>query len=447
MLQYLYTSETPQHSQEEIGEQIGWSGTEIGRLADLAEDNRLLTVNDDTKPRIYTVTKAGREYFEEVDPYSESWEKSETELDLRANLHNVTAKIPLSYPENLPDGWKQSMLKVSPVTGTEYWRGNDSVKVEKERFIIRFTSENAFIRIEDPIISSDLSESQFEAISKVLDAKKWCEEQTPVNFDDRVRLKIDFSTQHIAIEGDPLHYFADELSEVDLNDVELRNDEGELILWCDCSDGKRHLEMGQGGSEIAEDGIEAILSVYRSIIENRDNWREVLPLIEEGIIEDLHNHIRQHAKRLRSLEKRVTELEENNTTAKQDDSLTSPKTRPNRRSNYRGIHLAIKPLNLILMQMEVISIDEHSFDKMLRQTVREEVKKQLGMLDTSKRRTENELKDLIQEELEKRPKTATELRNALDANRSTVLNQLQKLEDVGVVEEVEIDGSKHWRQK
>lgn len=87
------------------------------------------------------------------------------------------------------------------------------------------------------------------------------------------------------------------------------------------------------------------------------------------------------------------------------------------------------------------------FEEVLQQKIQEEVKKQLGMYDKSQRRTENELKDLIQEELEKRPKTVPELRNALDANRSTVLNQLDKLEDVGVVEEFEKDGKTYWRDK
>lgn len=86
------------------------------------------------------------------------------------------------------------------------------------------------------------------------------------------------------------------------------------------------------------------------------------------------------------------------------------------------------------------------FEEVLQQKIQQEVKKQLGLFDTSNRRTENELKDLIQEELEKRPKTVPELRNALDANRSTVLNQLEKLEKVGVVEEFEKDGKTYWKE-
>lgn len=87
------------------------------------------------------------------------------------------------------------------------------------------------------------------------------------------------------------------------------------------------------------------------------------------------------------------------------------------------------------------------FEEVLREKIQEEVKQQLGMFDTSQRRTENELKDVIQEELEMRPKTVTELRHALDANRSTVINQLEKLEKVDVVEEIEKDGNSYWRQK
>lgn len=61
------------------------------------------------------------------------------------------------------------------------------------------------------------------------------------------------------------------------------------------------------------------------------------------------------------------------------------------------------------------------------------------------RRTANEIRDRIQFELEKRPKTSHELSNAVDATASTIENHCTHLRDVGVVEKVEVDGQDYWK--
>ena len=76
----------------------------------------------------------------------------------------------------------------------------------------------------------------------------------------------------------------------------------------------------------------------------------------------------------------------------------------------------------------------------------EKIEKKLGLYDTSSaRRSDNEIRDHIQEELEKRPKTSHELKNAINATKSTVENHCQHLRDLEVVEKIEVDGQDYWK--
>lgn len=77
--------------------------------------------------------------------------------------------------------------------------------------------------------------------------------------------------------------------------------------------------------------------------------------------------------------------------------------------------------------------------------VEEKIEEKLGLYDTSGRRTANEIRDLIQEELGKRPKTSHELKNAVHATKSTVENHCSHLENMGVVESFEKKQQSYWR--
>jgi predicted transcriptional regulator len=76
--------------------------------------------------------------------------------------------------------------------------------------------------------------------------------------------------------------------------------------------------------------------------------------------------------------------------------------------------------------------------------VREIVKEELGLYDTEKRRTANEIRDQLQEELKKRPKTTHELTKAINSSRSTVENHCDHLKDLGILEEKTIEETKYW---
>lgn len=78
--------------------------------------------------------------------------------------------------------------------------------------------------------------------------------------------------------------------------------------------------------------------------------------------------------------------------------------------------------------------------------IEEKIERKLGLYDTSSaRRSDNEIRDEIQEELEKRPKTSHELQNAVNATKSTIQNHCQHLQDIGVVQKTEIQDQDYWQ--
>lgn len=78
--------------------------------------------------------------------------------------------------------------------------------------------------------------------------------------------------------------------------------------------------------------------------------------------------------------------------------------------------------------------------------IEEKIERKLGLYDTSSaRRSDNEIRDAIQDELVKRPKTSHELKNAINATKSTVENHCQHLQEIEAVTEVEIRDQKYWK--
>lgn len=75
------------------------------------------------------------------------------------------------------------------------------------------------------------------------------------------------------------------------------------------------------------------------------------------------------------------------------------------------------------------------------------IEEKLGLYEPKNtgRRTANEIRDRIQSELQKRPKTTTELQNAMNAHKSTVENHCQHFEDMDVVKQVQVQGTNYWR--
>ena len=69
----------------------------------------------------------------------------------------------------------------------------------------------------------------------------------------------------------------------------------------------------------------------------------------------------------------------------------------------------------------------------------------LGLYHAEGRRTQNRIRDRIQEELQVRTKTIHELKNALNTDRKVVERNIEHLEDLGVVATLEKKGTTYWK--
>jgi Fic family protein len=84
------------------------------------------------------------------------------------------------------------------------------------------------------------------------------------------------------------------------------------------------------------------------------------------------------------------------------------------------------------------------------EVIREMVREELSKHETDGRRSQNLIRDLIQKELQKRPKTEYELQKAIDADKRTVQKALKHLRKLGVVlkyepDSEEVSDTTYWR--
>lgn len=82
----------------------------------------------------------------------------------------------------------------------------------------------------------------------------------------------------------------------------------------------------------------------------------------------------------------------------------------------------------------------------LEERIEQIIDEKLGLYEpkTDRRRTANEIRDQIQEELEKRPKTTHELKNKLNASRNTIIKHCKHLVQINSAEKVTVEGQKYW---
>ena len=79
--------------------------------------------------------------------------------------------------------------------------------------------------------------------------------------------------------------------------------------------------------------------------------------------------------------------------------------------------------------------------------IKDMIKEELGLYDSEGRRTANEIRDLIQSELEMRPKTTHKLMNAIDSSRSTIKRHCSHLQKLDVIKEISLEETKYWKKK
>lgn len=83
----------------------------------------------------------------------------------------------------------------------------------------------------------------------------------------------------------------------------------------------------------------------------------------------------------------------------------------------------------------------------LEERIEQMIDEKLGLYEPKNkgRRTANEIRDQIQEELGKRPKTTHELSKAVNATRSTIQNHCKHLSRLEIIHKEKIEEDEYWK--
>lgn len=281
-------SERP--SEKEIANKTAFSRSKVHRRIEEAEKFSLLKLNRNTNPTSKVVTPSGSRLVEKVDPYS-SERTGDAYSDFgMVDLHYVTVVLQIHNRDFMPDDWKETIVERN--SNAQINESNKTVTAEKDCFDLRFTSEKVVVRFKENLKGYDVDNLKFEVFDRVKNVKQWIEDRTPLNFDDRYLMKYDVRSQHLAVLHDPLVKMIKESEKVVLSDSDVIEDEGEILLWLDDSEGSEgHLEAGGGNApgglvEFGEDAVNKIQSFYVSVVRNwEDDWSFLLDEVRDGLVE------------------------------------------------------------------------------------------------------------------------------------------------------------------
>jgi len=292
-------------TQTEISNELNMSRSTVRRRIQKAKELGLIEVNDSTRTNIKTLTRQGQEFLHKVDPYSqEKTGQSFTDFGM-VDLHYVIFEHKIENTHLLPNDWMETAYEKRLGSST-YNESNKTLQIDKDCFKIRVTSERVFFRFTESLKGYDVEKMKSEIFDQANEARKWLEEKTQLNFDDRYKLKYKVTAQHLAILNDPLVDMIRQSNKMRLEEVKPFEDDGEVILWIDSSgDSGGHLEAGgpngvggKGLVNIGEDAVCQIQEFYMSIVRNWDGWENLIRTVKTGKIE-----------KLLDLEPRVADLE------------------------------------------------------------------------------------------------------------------------------------------
>jgi DNA-binding MarR family transcriptional regulator len=222
------------------------STSSISRWVDKAMKRGLLEAKrQQGRTTIYHgLTESGKKYVEDYHPCCSDWE-SQNPRPGTTRLHHSSVRVQLTDFEQPPDDWKKKAAQSKFFEFQDYNSVNDELTLVKQDYRIVISGDIIVIRLmnditgyEVPSIASENVEKMFKALELVEDDLGLCIKRTP-------EMVLEMNTKHLAIVRDPFAEFVKERSDVSLQDVEIRDEEGELRLKMDCSE-YPELEAGWG---------------------------------------------------------------------------------------------------------------------------------------------------------------------------------------------------------
>lgn len=222
---------------------------------------------------------------------------------IRCEIENLE-QLKEKYGDKWGDFWGKGMLERK---GVKYQTNkyNNAVNYYEGGYEIWFTNEYAFIRLDDYRAPADDIYRRCQTVmAEGMEAVDFLEEHTDVQV-DRSSAEPCFSVneQHIALVEEALAQLVVDHKDADLNRFKIFID-GELRMWIDNSDGEPHLET-RGVGKGADDLHFIFNEIYRSFIDNKDGWREVIDLAESD------TDVSELPDRVENMEHEVGKVEEN----------------------------------------------------------------------------------------------------------------------------------------
>lgn len=204
--------------------------------------------------------------------------------DDRYFIHNFEVGVDLRNHEMLDDSWKERAMEYEDLDVSLYDSMGETRLIHDE-WIFRITNEKVHIRVRHEITGADVRNIKDQMMDRARDGIEFIEERLPLKLSSNPQ-SIRVNSQHIGIIGHHLARHIDDHMDADVSDFRVRDDDGELLMWIDRSNGRLELEAGNGGSpsgkrETAEDDIAFMEEWSYKLRSNKSKARSLFSDIDD----------------------------------------------------------------------------------------------------------------------------------------------------------------------
>jgi len=199
-------------------------------------------------------------------------------------IHNFRASTELRNRKMLDSSWIERAREHDEIE-YKYVSEFDHHHLVTDNWLYRITQENVTIRVRHEITGSDVRTIKDQMMDRAREGIEFIEDALPLNLSGNPH-EIRVESQHIGVIGHHLARHIDDHLEKDVTDFRVRDDDGELLIWIDRSDGRLEMEAGNGGRpsgkrETAEDDMAFLEEWSYKLRENKGRARSLFSDIDD----------------------------------------------------------------------------------------------------------------------------------------------------------------------
>jgi biotin operon repressor len=257
VLRIFADPERTQAPDERIGKLLGVSQQRVNTIINQLEEKGLLEV--DREPKIINIKRLTRRGYQEATCGGKVVCLNKDEEDqVEIRLHKFIVRFEIENPEELSDAWVERYLTAKPVSYK--WNPEDgNYWVFSDNFNYRITENHVYVHLKE-IRGHDANVLKDRAFLEVFDARDWLENNSPINLTSHSQnLDVQVREQHMALVNDPFAELV-QSSEMGLEEIKIRDEDGKVRLKMDQSTGVPELESED--LVHGEEDIQAIKEFY-----------------------------------------------------------------------------------------------------------------------------------------------------------------------------------------